>query len=134
MSLSKLSSNGGNITEYLLLARVLEMASCCGQLDIVSIACLELVGRCFQLIEEKYKHRLPQAAGSSAGAESDASLFWASASSFGRHPVCVNPDLSQHIGDELAKAAAVSKGQVKAHEMRDQMRKLAKEGGKDTKE
>ena len=75
MSLSKLYFNDGNVTEYLLLARVLVMALMWDQLDIISIAALELVGRRFQPIEEKYKHRLPQAGGGGIGSESDASLF-----------------------------------------------------------
>ncbi len=34
------------------------------------------------------------------------------------------PELSAHIGEELAKEAAISKGKVKAHELREQIKKL----------
>lgn len=56
--------------------------------------------------------------------ESDSSLFLGlgNASSFGRQCVCVMPELSSFIGEELAKEAAISKGRVKAHELRQQMK------------
>ena len=47
----------------------------------------------------------------------------------GRGAICVMPELSNFIGEELAKEAAVSKGRVKAHELRLQLRKLQKPGG-----
>ncbi len=53
----------------------------------------------------------------------------------GRMAVRVMPALAEFIGGELAKEAAVTKGRVKAHELRQQMRCLqnpkakAKAGG-----
>ena len=47
----------------------------------------------------------------------------------------VMPELTSYIGEELAKEAAVTKGKVKAHELREQIKKLNSgkppRGGKD---
>ncbi len=39
----------------------------------------------------------------------------------GRMAVCVMPELAEFIGGELVKEATVSKGRVKAHELRVQL-------------
>ena len=44
--------------------------------------------------------------------------------SFGRSAICVCPELSEYIGEELAKEAAITKGKVKAVELREQVRKM----------
>ena len=43
----------------------------------------------------------------------------------------VMPALASSIGEELTKEAAITKGKVKAHELREQVRRL--NGGKDKK-
>ena len=132
MNLAKLSFSDGNMTEYSLIARVLEMGLTWDQLNIANLACMELLARRFQLIEEKYRHRLPQQDGkNSMDPESDAGLFLGlgSASSFGRLAVCVMPALSEYIGNELGKEAAISKGKVKAHQLREDIKKMNQTGG-----
>ncbi len=47
-------------------------------------------------------------------------------SSYGRQAVCVVPELSNYVGEELSKEAAITKGKLKAHEMREQVKKLSK--------
>eukprot|EP00973_Karenia_brevis_P038761 5349927-Karenia_brevis.AAC.1 len=109
------------------------MAAGFDQLNVVNLASLELLCRRFQLIEEKYRHRLPQmdTSKSISDPESDSALFLGlgAASSFGRQAVCVMPELSEYIGEELGKEAAITKGRVKAHELREQSKKLRNQKG-----
>ena len=80
------------------------------------------------MIEEKYRFRLPQFDGGTGAAdpENDASLFLGlgASSAHGRQSVMVMPALAEHIGSELAKEAAITKGKMKAHELRAQVKKL----------
>ena len=93
------------------------------------------------MIEEKYRFRLPQVEGGSnvANPEEDHSLSMGlgTSSSVGRMSVMCMPALSEFIGGELAKEAAISKGKVKAHELRESIKKMGGggggEGGKDKK-
>ena len=133
MSLAKLSVGDGHMMEYGLIARVLEMALTFDQLHGANIAALELLARRFQLIEEKYRHRLPQLdPKNTLDPDADVGLFLGlgAASSFGKQSVCVMPELSEYIGEELAKEAAITKGKVKAHELREQVKKLGRGSGK----
>ena len=59
-------------------------------------------------------------------AESDAGLFLGLGSSAmaGRGAVMVMPELSAHIGEELAEEAAISKGKIKAHELRQKLKSI----------
>ena len=98
---------------------------------------MELVARRLQLIEEKYRFRLPQWDGG-AGAhdpENDHSLFLGlgTASGAGRNGLMVMPALTSFIGEELSREAAITKGKVKAHELRAQLKKLnaGKKAGED---
>ena len=99
---------------------------------ICNLCSFELLARRFQLIEEKFKFRLPQFDGnkSSMDPENDASLFLGlgTHSMAGRMAVCVMPELAEYIGEELAEEASVAMGKVKAHELHIQLRKMA--GGK----
>ena len=61
MSLCKLSFADGGMMEYNLIARCFDMALQWDQLSIGNLACMELLARRFQLIEEKYRHRMPSA-------------------------------------------------------------------------
>ena len=56
--------------------------------------------------------------------DSAALLGLGCASSFDRSAVIVMSDLSEWIGEELRREAAVRKGTVKAHELRQQLHKL----------
>ena len=127
MQLGRLQFSDGNMTEYSVLAKVLELAQQFDQLNVGGLASTELICRRMQLIEEKFRHRLPQIdGGKTFDVEGDSALFLGlgAASSFGRSAVMVMPELSEYIGEELSKEAAVSKGKVKAHELRQQMQKL----------
>ena len=86
----------------------------------------ELLARRFQLIEEKYRHRLPQVDAKGADPEADSGLYLGlgPSSSFGKSAVCVCPELASYIGDELTKESSIMKGRVKAVELRKQLRDL----------
>ena len=131
--LAKLNFSDGHVTEYLLISRVLDTAIVWDQVHALNLACLEMLCRRFQLIEEKYRHRLPQLdPKNTLDPDADVGLFLGlgAASSFGKQSVCVMPELSEYIGEELAKEAAITKGKVKAYELREQVKKLAKGGRK----
>ncbi len=135
MSLAKLTYNDKHMTEYAVIAKTLEFLMSWDQVHFGNCVGVELLVRRLSLIEEKYKFRLPQFDGGGGGkdsvmdAESDAGLFLGLGSSAmaGRGAVMVMPELSAHIGEELAKEAAISKGKIKAHELRQ---KLKASGGK----
>ena len=130
-NLTKLSFNDGHMAEYGPIARDLT-ALTWDQLNIANVACMELFARRSQLLEEKYRHRLPRRdTKNTTDPESDAGLFLGlgTASSFGRVSVCAMPALSEYIGAELGKEAAISKGMVRAHQLREDMKKLNGGGG-----
>ena len=82
---------------------------------------MELLSRRFQLIEEKYRHRMPSVEPRNAiDPDADSGLFLGlgPGSSFGRQSICVMPELSTFIGEGLLKEAQITKGRVKAHELR----------------
>ena len=89
---------------------------------------MELVSRRLQLIEEKYRFRMPQLEGHAGvtDPENDHSLFMGlgTAATSGRLSIMVMPELSTFIGEELAKEAAISMGKIKAHELREGLRKM----------
>ncbi len=128
MSLGKLNYSDKHMSEYAILAKVIELAISYDQLMITNLSCFELIFRRLQMIEEKYRFRLPQFDGGlgAADPENDASLFLGlgAGSAHGRQSVMVMPALSEHIGNELAKEAAITKGKVKAHELRAQVKKM----------
>ena len=128
MSLGKLNYGDKHMSEYAVLAKVLELAISFDQLHVTNLACFELIGRRLQMIEEKYRFRLPQFDGGvgAADPENDASLFLGlgAGSTHGRQSVMVMPLLAEHIGNELAREAAITKGKVKAHELRAQVKKM----------
>ena len=131
MSLCKLSFAGGGMMEYNLIAHCLEMALQWDQLSIGNLACMELLSRRFQLIEEKYRHRaLSVGPRNVIDPDAGSGLFLGlgPGSSFGRQSICVMPELSTFIGEELLKEARITKGRVKAHELREQVKKLSKGG------
>jgi hypothetical protein len=131
MSLCKLSFADGGMMEYNLIARCIDMALQWDQLSIGNLACMELLARRFQLIEEKYRHRMPSVEPRNViDPDADSGLFLGlgPGSSFGRQSICVMPELSTFIGEELLKEAQITKGRVKAHELREQVKKLAKGG------
>ena len=128
MTLGKLNYGDKHMSEYAVLAKVIELALTYDQLAITNLSCFELIIRRLQMIEEKYRFRLPQFDGGAGAAdpENDATLYLGlgSSSTHGRLSVMVMPALSEHIGNELAREAAITKGKVKAHELRAQVKKL----------
>ncbi len=96
-----------------------------------------MLTRHFQLFEEKYRHRLPSLDGKSGFdpvVDSGLYLGLGPGASLGRSSVCACPRLATYIGEELTKEAAISKGKIKSHELREQMRKLAGGNPKGSKE
>ena len=136
MQMAKLTFQDKYMTEYAVLARLLELAISFDQLHVTNLASMELAARRLQLIEEKYRFRIPQFDGGAGAAdpENDHGLFLGlgTAATAGRTAIMVMPALTSFIGEELAKEAAVTKGKVKAHELRAQIRKL--HGGKGPKD
>ena len=132
MALTKLTFQDKYVSEYSVLCKVLELAVSFDQLKVSNLACIELVARRLQLIEEKYRFRMPQMEGgaNATDPEQDHSLFMGlgTGTAVGRMSVMVMPQLSAYIGEELAKEAAVTKGRVKAHELRASLQKI--NGGK----
>ena len=123
----------GGMMEYSLIAKTIDMSLNWDGVAVVSIAALELLARRLQLIEEKYKHRLLSTEGKSGiSPETDNSLYLGLelSSGFGKQAVCIMPELSEYVGTELAKEAAISKGKMKAYELREQLKKISKGGGK----
>jgi hypothetical protein len=137
MAQAKLGFGDGHMTEYALIGRCLEMALTFDQVHLYNQAHIELLMRRFQLIEEKYRHRLPSLDGKAGfDPEGDSGLYLGlgPGASFGRSSVCVCPALATYIGEELTKEAAILKGKIKSHELREQMKKLAGGHNKGSKE
>jgi hypothetical protein len=91
------------------------------------------MARRFQLVEEKYRHRMPATEPRNVlDPDADSGLFLGlgPGSSFGRQSICVMPELSTFIGEELMKEAQITKGRVKAHELRETVKKLSKGDGR----
>ena len=128
MSLCKLTFSDKYVSEYAVLCKIVEYAVQYDQLRVSNLACMELVSRRLQLIEEKYRFRMPQMEGQAGvtDPENDHSLFMGlgTAATTGRQSIMVMPELSSFIGEELAKEAAISKGKLKAHELREGLRKM----------
>ena len=74
-----------------------------------------------------------EGASNAANPETEHSLFMGlgGALAIGRCSVTGMPDLSQYVGEELAKEAAVTKGRVTAHELRESLKNFS--GGEGTK-
>ena len=128
MQMAKLSFSDKYMTEYAVICRTLEYAITFDQLHVSNLVCFELLARRLQLIEEKYRFRLPQFEGGSGAGdpENDHGLFLGlgTSATAGRSAVMVMPALTAYVGEELAKEAAITKGKVKAHELREQIKKL----------
>ena len=136
MQLTRLSFTDGHMTEYSVIAKVIEFGIYHDQLMVCNLVAFELLARRFQLIEEKYKFRLPQFDQQKPGLdpENDSALFLGlgAQSMAGRMSVCVMPELAAFIGEELQKEASINKGKVKSMELRQQLHKLQttkKKGG-----
>ena len=137
MAITKLGYNDGSMAEYGLIAKKIDIAIAYGGINICNCSAFELLARRFQLIEEKFRHRLPAATGNNpTDPDADSSLYLGLGlhRSYDKQAVCVMPQLSEFVGDELGKEAAITKGKVKAHQLREEMRKLAKGAGKNKKQ
>ena len=125
--LAKLQMGEAKVLEYMILAKALDYAWQIDQLDVTNSVGGELLARRTSLIEERHRFRLPQldqGSGNQYNVESDTGLFLGlgAASMAGRGAVMVMPALSSWIGDELQKEAAILKGKMKSHELRQKMR------------
>lgn len=101
--------------------RVLHVMATCDQLDATNLASAELVARAIQRIEEKWKAKL--AAIDDAGE----SCLFMGASGGSRVGSVVSPKLTEWVGAEMHKEAAVAKERRKAREERTLARKSDKE-------
>ena len=101
--------------------RVLQVMATYDQLDTTNLASAELIARAIQRIEEKWKTKL--AAVDDAG---ESSLFMG-ASGGSRVGSVVSPKLTEWVGAEMHKEAAVAKERRKAREERTLARKADKE-------
>ena len=130
MTNAKRSFNDGNMVEFFLLGKIIEYAVTYDQLDVCNLASFELIARRFQLIEQKYRHRIASAAPLRASGEVDIDtsmyLGLRHSSGYGTGSICVMPELAAHIASEQEKESAIMKAHVKAHELKDKLKELAK--------
>ena len=110
--------------DHEMLCRILQTMVVHDQLDASNLASAELVARAIQRIEEQHKFKL--AAVEDAG-ESSLFLGTSGGSSMG---TIISPKLSEWIGAEMQKEAAIAKERRKAREERALSRKNEK-GEKD---
>ena len=94
------------------LCKILQTALVYDQVDASNLACMELVVREIQMIEEKYAEKME----GEEGHRAEAHLFLGSSSSRGN--VCVDPSLRSWIAEEMRGEAAVLKERRKAREER----------------
>jgi hypothetical protein len=134
MQLTRLTYGDPSMTEYAVIAKTIEFAIYADQLMVCNLIAFELLVRRFQLIEERYKMKLPQmdGRGGAHDPEQDTSLFLGlgSQAMMGRLALCVMPGLSEFIATELTKEASLNKGKIKAHELRQQLKRLNDPKGK----
>ena len=98
--------------DHEMLCRILQTMLVYDQLDATNIASAELIARAIQRIEEQHKMKLAslEDAGESA-------LFLGS-SGGSRVGTCISPKLSEWMGSEMQKEAAIAKERRKAREER----------------
>ena len=104
------------VTLHLAAAKVMQLAVQYDQLNVGHLASLELVARQFQLCEEKHKHKFTTTGGEAGDAFDDQHLFFGTSQT--RYEICVCPELSEWIAEELHKEAATNKERRKAREER----------------
>ena len=136
MQPAKLQYTDGHVTEYNILAKVIELAIQWDQFMVSNLACFEFISRRTRLIEEKYEMQFPQMDKNVLDPDSDAGIFLGlgTHSMAGRNAVCETPVLAEYIGEELNREASISKGKVKAHQLRLELKKLSQGPGKGHKD
>ena len=107
----------GPAMEHESWCRVLHVMATYDQLDTTNLASAELIARAIQRIEEKHKMKL--AAVDDAGE----SAFFMGAAGGSRVGSVVSPKLTEWVGSEMHKEAAVAKERRKAREERTLARK-----------
>jgi len=111
MTITKLQPSDPYAAFHECNCRILELAVTYDQLGVTALASMEYVCRQIQMIEEKYKDK-----NTSTSSESfEASLY---AGVTHRSGLCISPQLSAWISDELKGEAAVMKERRKAREER----------------
>jgi len=112
-SIAKVQNSEPGVQAHDAFCRTLEIMVCFDQLAVGALASAEYVCRQIQLVEEKYKEK----AGSNANVElvQEMHLFGGHSS---RSNLCICPDLSAWIAEEMKTEAAVMKERRKAREER----------------
>ena len=120
-ALAKVQSSEPGVQAHDAFCRTLEIMLCFDQLSLGSLASAEYVCRQIQLVEEKYKEK----AGNNANTEivQEQHLFGGHSS---RTNLCICPDLSAWIAEEMKTEAAVMKERRKAREERALQKPAAK--------
>jgi hypothetical protein len=120
MVLAGLSYADTHMTEYAVIMKVIEFGIKVDNLKVTNLQSFELLARRAQLIEEKYKYAMPHVVRGALDPEANAGLMLGLGTHAleGRSALIVMPALSEYVGEELAKEAAITKGVVKAHELR----------------
>jgi hypothetical protein len=128
---SRMQDNLWGVAEHSLTMQVMEIAGCYDGLDVVNIACLELMIRKAQLGEFSYSEQGPAPPPKSEGEKKkghgkgservgmydESSIFLGSHKEFGDVMVC--PDLLDYVTKEVEREASVMKKQIrKAREER----------------
>ena len=111
--MTRLSFTDQHMTESSVIAKAIELGLYHSQLMICNLMSFELLARRFQLIEEKYKFKLPafDSHKTNMDPENDSALFLGlgTSSMAGRQAVCVMPALAGFIGEELSRGPTSSR-------------------------
>ena len=117
---------------HTFLSKVYAVAMEYDQVDCTNLACMELVLRQLQVIEERNKDRI--ISGSSSDASGSQQEYQSLMSTSGDAQYCMCPALKEYLASEVGKAMLIDKERRKAREERELARqkkpsKPAKGGG-----
>ena len=116
----KVDVNSANCRQHEFLCRVLETAVCYDQVNTSNLACMELLCRQIQLIEEQQYEAMFSGKDKDKGGKMEkdveTSLFFGTQAT--RGGVCICPALTEWLAKQLQAEAAVSKERRKAREER----------------
>ena len=114
--LGKLQDNDAKVLAHESLCKILEPAMCYDQVDVASLACMELLVRQVQVLEEGYKDKFS----SNTDVSFDIALMSGTAA---RSQLCIAPSLSSWVADEARKEVAILKERRKAREEKALLKK-----------
>lgn len=114
----RLDYTAAGVSEHLGWCRFFETAACYDQIDLGKCCAAELGARRLQMIADKWKHKMPNTAGSGSTITDmdDSHLLLGTTDTRGN--VGVSPALQSWLGEELAKEAMANKERRKAREER----------------